>query len=71
MKNHTINIVIWLVILLQFIAYETFALVNTTDNHEPFTFYVRKIVGTWTSPVWYLGAGFLVWLIVHFLFVHR
>lgn len=71
MKNHNINIAIWAFIVVQFIAYEAFSLVNSTDHHEPFTFYVRHIVGRWTSPVWFLAAGFLVWLIVHFLFVHK
>lgn len=71
MKAHTWNIIIWAVITLQFMAYEAFALLNSTDEHQPFTFYVRHIVGKWTSPVWFLALGFLTWLIVHFLFVHK
>ena len=71
MKAHTWNIIIWVIIVLQFVAYEAFALLNSTDEHQPFTFYVRHIVGKWTSPVWFLAAGFLLWLIVHFLFVHK
>ncbi len=71
MKAHTWNIIIWAIIVVQFVAYEAFALLNSTDEHQPFTFYVRHIVGKWTSPVWFLAAGFLLWLIVHFLFVHK
>lgn len=71
MKTHTWNIIIWGVIVVQFVAYEAFALLNSTDEHQPFTFYVRHIVGRWTSPVWFLALGFLAWLIVHFLFVHK
>ena len=70
-KTHSWNIIIWAIIVVQFIAYEFFALLNSTDTHEPFTFYVRKIVGHWTSPVWFLALGFIVWMAVHFLFVHK
>lgn len=61
MRLHTWNIFIWVFIILQFVAYEVFTLARPGDQHEPFTFYVRKIVGSWTSPVWYLAAGFIVW----------
>lgn len=60
----------WVLIVLQFIAWEAWGLANNADDKQPFTYFVRKIVGTWTSPVWYLALGFLVWLIVHFLLVH-
>jgi hypothetical protein len=65
------NILIWAFIVIQFVAYEIFALLHVGDEHEPFTFYVRRIVGSWTSPVWYLAAGFIIWMLVHFLFVHK
>ena len=71
MKFHSLNMIIWLVIVAQFIAYEVFTLLVIGDDHEPFTYYVRRIAGTWKSPLWYIVAGFLVWLIVHFLFVHK
>lgn len=70
MKFHNANIIIWLVIVAQFVAYEVFTLLIIGDRHEPFTFYVRRIAGSWRSPVWYLLAGFLVWLPIHFLW-HR
>jgi hypothetical protein len=70
MKLHTLWSLGWLVIVLEFIAFEVYSLADRSDETQPFTWYVRKIAGNWTNPTWFLIAGFLVWLIVHFLFVH-
>ena len=64
---HTIG---WVIIVLLFIAWEAIGLANRADANQPFASFVRKIVGTWRSPMWFLALGFLIWLIVHFLFVH-
>jgi hypothetical protein len=70
MKLHNWHSIGWVIIVLLFILWEVIGLANRADAHQPFTFFVRKIVGTWTSPLWFLALGFLLWLIVHFLFVH-
>jgi hypothetical protein len=71
LKLHTLWTIGWGVIILEWLVWEIIALTDHSEETQPFTWYVRKIAGTWTSPMWYLVAGFLVWLIVHFLFVHR
>lgn len=63
---HTIG---WVIIVLLFILWEVIGLANKADANQPFTYFVRKLAGNWTSPVWYLLLGFLLWLIVHFLFI--
>lgn len=71
MKLHNWHTIGWVVIVVLFAAWEFIGLSNNQDERQPFTFFVRKIVGTWTSPLWFLALGFLLWLIVHFLFVHQ
>ncbi len=71
MKLHNWHTIGWVVIVLLFILWEIIGLANNADPHKPFTYFVRKVAGTWTSPMWYIVAGFLIWLIVHFLFVHE
>jgi len=61
----------WLVIVIMFVVWEIIGLRSRKDGKRPFTYYVRKVVGDWKNPIWYLGLGFLIWLIVHFLFVRR
>ena len=51
-----------------FILWEAIGLANHNDANQPFTFFVRRIAGSWTSPTWWLVGGFLLWLLVHFLF---
>lgn len=70
MKMHVWYAWGWVGIILLFIAWEVVGLLNRFDEYHPFTFYVRKVVGTWTSPVWWLAAGFILWMLIHFLFVH-
>jgi hypothetical protein len=71
MRLHNWYALGWVVIVLEFIVWEAWALTNVTDDKQPFTWYVRRIVGTWTSPVWWLALGFILWMGVHFLLVHR
>lgn len=71
MRLHAWYTIGWVIIVLEFLVWETIGLVNKADGKQPFTWFVRKLVGTWTSPLWWLVLGFLVWLIVHFLFVHK
>lgn len=63
---HTLG---WVIIVVLFIAWEAIGLANRSDPYQPFTFFVRKILGSWTNPVWWLGLGFMLWMLVHFLFV--
>jgi hypothetical protein len=60
----------WIIIVLEWLTWEVIGITVHHGGIQPFTFYVRKIAGTWTSPMWFLTLGFLVWLIVHFLFIH-
>lgn len=71
MKLHSWHTIGWVIITLLFIAWEAIGLANNADQNQPFTYFVRKIVGSYTSPMWFLGLGFLCWLIVHFLFIHN
>lgn len=71
MKAHNWHSIGWAVIVLLFVLWEIIGLANKADANQPFTYFVRKIAGTWTSPMWFLVAGFLAWLFVHFLFVHK
>lgn len=70
MKLHSIMTIAWIFVVIQFAALEAFALYNKHDDAQPFTWYVRKLVGTWTSPLWFTGLAFVLWLGVHFFFVH-
>lgn len=40
------------------------------DDKQPLTFYIRKIVGTPNNPLWWILAAILLWMLVHFLFIH-
>lgn len=70
MKLHNWYTLGWGILVLLFIIWEAIGLYNRSDDLQPFTWFVRRIAGTWTSPMWYIVGGFLIWLIVHFLFVH-
>lgn len=61
----------WIVIILTWIVWEIIGLYSRTDENQPFTWYVRKVAGHWTSPLWWLVLGFCLWMPVHFLFVHN
>lgn len=73
MRLHNWHTIGWVAIVLLFILWETIGLANKADANQPFTFFVRKIAGTWTSPMWWLIGAFCLWLIAHFLFApgHR
>lgn len=60
----------WLAWVLAFFGFEAFTLWREDDRFEPFTYYVRKTLwlrGGVRSPGWWIIAGGIAWLGVHFL----
>ena len=57
--------------LVWFVAWEYIGLANRVDDKQPLTYFVRKMVGTANSPVWWMMAAFLLWMFYHFLFVRH
>jgi hypothetical protein len=52
-----------------FIIWEYIGLKDRADQYQPLTWYIRKMAGTPNSPVWWILAAFLLWMLYHFLFV--
>jgi hypothetical protein len=59
----------WGVAFVAWLFSEVMGLRSKTDRWPTFTDLVRRIRGDYRSPMWWLIFGFLVWLIVHFLFI--
>ena len=75
MKVHNWHALGWLVwglgSVLFFAVWEYIALTDKEDSTKPLTYYIRKAVGDINNPLWWLLLGALVWMIVHFLFIHE
>jgi hypothetical protein len=59
---------LWLLVGVEFVAFEVAALMNRRDKFEPATFWLRKLLmlrSRW-APLYWLGLGFYAWLGVHF-----
>jgi hypothetical protein len=68
---HALGWIIWAVATVGFFAiWEMIGLANRTDDKQPLTYYVRKMVGTPNNPMWWVLAAVLIWMIYHFNFVH-
>lgn len=69
---HTLGWIIWAVTTLGFFAiWEYIGLVNRTDDKQPLTYFIRKMVGTPNNPVWWFLGAILLWAVYHFLFVRH
>jgi hypothetical protein len=61
---------LWLVPVVGFFVLEFWGLHSSTDRQQPLTYWLRKGFGLkdgWHSIGWWLAAGILGWLVVHFL----
>ena len=68
---HALGWIVWAVASLVFFAvWEYIGLVDRADDKHPLTYYIRKMVGTWNNPVWWILLALLCWMIVHFLIIH-
>lgn len=68
---HALGWIIWAVLTIGFFAiWEMIGLASRTDDKQPLTHYIRKMVGTPNNPLWWVLGAILVWMIVHFLFIH-
>ena len=68
---HALGWVIWAFASAAFFAvWEWTALKDRDDLKHPLTYYIRKLVGTWNNPVWWILLAILLWMIVHFLVIH-
>lgn len=68
---HTLGWIVWAIASVAFFAlWEYIGLRDRTDDKQPLTFFIRKIVGTWNNPVWWILLAILAWMIVHFLVIH-
>ncbi len=68
---HALGWLIWAILSAGFfILWEWIGLMSRTDDKQPLTFYIRKMVGTPNNPVWFILLAILGWMIYHFLFVH-
>lgn len=69
MKFHNWHTIGWVVIIMLFILWEVIGLANKADANQPFTYFVRKLA--MIEPLWFLFAGFILWMLYHFLFKHE
>jgi len=68
---HTIGWIIWAVVTVGFfILWEVLGMASREDSRRPLTFFIRKMVGTPNNPLWWVVAAILLWMLVHFLFIH-
>lgn len=69
---HALGWVVWAALSLGFFAvWEFIGLANREDDKQPLTHYIREMVGTPNNPLWWILGAILVWMIVHFLFIHE
>jgi hypothetical protein len=69
---HSLGWVIWACVTIGFfILWEFIGLANRTDDKQPLTYFIRKMVGTPNNPVWWVLAAVLIWMVYHFNFVHQ
>lgn len=69
---HTLGWIIWAACtLIFFFIWEWIGLASREDDRQPLTFFIRKFVGDINNPLWWLLLGMLIWMIVHFLFIHN
>jgi predicted MFS family arabinose efflux permease len=69
---HALGWLIWAVVSIGFFAiWEMIGLASRTDDKQPLTYYIRKMVGTPNNPFWWILAAILVWMLAHFLFYHN
>lgn len=69
---HALGWAVWaFTTVVFFIVWEVIGLASRDDNRQPLTFYVRKMAGTPNNPVWWVLGAIFVWMIYHFLFVHK
>ncbi len=68
---HAIGWLVWAVLTIGFFAlWEAIGLANREDDKQPLTYYIRKLVGTWNNPVWWVVGAIILWMFVHFLIIH-
>jgi hypothetical protein len=68
---HALGWAVWAAVSLGFFAiWEWIGLANREDDKQPLTFYIRKMVGNWNNPVWWILGGIILWMFVHFLIIH-
>lgn len=61
---------VWVVVVVVgFVFLEARGLRRDDDEHEPLTFYIRRLLRLHDrkQPMWWLLAGMLGWLAFHFL----
>lgn len=58
----------WGVLALVGFGYELYAIRKADDEHEPLTYYVRKVFNlrNRSGPLWWILLGFWLWLGLHF-----
>src|ERR1051325_9169507 len=67
---HALGWLIWAIASAVFFAvWEYEGLVNRADDKQPLTFYIRKMVATPNTPLWWTLAPILIWMFVHFLII--
>lgn len=59
--------IIFLLITVSWFITEAASLAKNTDANQPYTYYVRKILGNPFSITWWIGVGLIGWLGCHFL----
>lgn len=60
----------WLLIVVAWIVWEAWALARSSDEKQPFTYWVRKALGLKRGPSslgWWVTLLFIGWLGFHFL----
>jgi hypothetical protein len=69
---HALGWAVWAVATSAFFAlWEWEGMASRDDNRYPLTHYIRGAVQTWRNPLWWVLGAILIWMFVHFLFVHE